>query len=84
MGDSHGSKEIRLKQNFTTLSDGVAHENHRLKGTGDQEPGESGASAMGNRREQESLRKRGVSKSDVLVQEGKSQKGCIQDSGHWL
>lgn len=73
-----------MKQYFTTLSDGVAHENHRLKRTGDQESGESGARAMGNRRKPESLRKRGVSKSDVLVQEVKSQKGCIQDSGYWL
>lgn len=84
MGGSHGSKEIKLKQYFTTLSYGVARENHRLKRTGDQEPGESGARANGNRRKQESPRKWGVSKSDVLVQEGKSQKRCIQDSCHWL
>lgn len=63
---------------------GVAHENHRLKKTGDQEPGESGAGAKGNRRNQESPWKQGVSKSNVLIQEGKSQKGHIQDSGPWL
>lgn len=76
--------EIKLKSYFTTLSYGVARENHRLKRTGAQEPGESGARANGNRRKQESQRKWGVSKSDVLVQEGKSQKRCIQASCHWL
>lgn len=73
-----------MKSYFTTLSYGVARENHRLKRTGAQEPGESGARANGNRRKQESPRKWGVSKSDVLVQEGKSQKRCIQASCHWL
>lgn len=66
---------------------GVARENHGLKRTGDQEPGESLGQeqrATGGGEEQESPWKQGVSKSDVLIQEGKSQKGHIQDSAPWL
>lgn len=70
-----------MKQYFSTLPYGVANENHGLKRTGDQEPGEFGVGAKGNRVKQESPWKQGGSRSDVLTQEGKSQKGHIQDSG---
>lgn len=48
-----------MKQYFTTLPYGVAHENHGLKRTGDQESGEFGIGSKGNRVKQESPWKQG-------------------------
>lgn len=50
------------------------------KKPGDQEPEESGVGAEGSRRKQESPWRQGVSKRDVVMREGQSQKGHIPDS----
>ena len=59
----------------------VWYENQGVKKKpGDQEPEESGVGAEGSRRKQESPWRQGVSKRDVVMREGKSQKGHIPDS----
>lgn len=54
------------------------------KKPGDQEPEESGVGAEGSRRKQESPWRQGVSKRDVVMREGQSQKGHIPGSCPWL